>query len=130
MFFVGYIDIDVKGTVKLFYGKVADIPSGWSICDGTNGTPDMQDLVSVGANADDGTEPTCSVEGSAKKTGGVNSHLHTFTDGGHSHNLTEITGLASGGDWGTDTTSTAASGITGEEFNIMSYRALYYIMKL
>ena len=38
------------GTIMPFNGKTSDIPSGWYICDGTNGTPDLRDkfLMSYG----------------------------------------------------------------------------------
>lgn len=33
----------LKGEIKMFNGLVADIPDGWHICDGTEGTPDLTD---------------------------------------------------------------------------------------
>lgn len=38
------------GIIALWGGLVADIPAGWHICDGTNGTPDLRDrfLLSTG----------------------------------------------------------------------------------
>lgn len=32
-----------KGTIIMFNGNSADIPKGWAICDGTNGTPNLID---------------------------------------------------------------------------------------
>lgn len=31
------------GLIGLYSGLVADIPDGWALCDGTNGTPDLTD---------------------------------------------------------------------------------------
>lgn len=31
------------GTILPFIGSLSDIPSGWYLCDGTNGTPDLRD---------------------------------------------------------------------------------------
>ena len=37
------------GTILPYVGDLADIPKGWYLCDGSNGTPDMRDLFIVGA---------------------------------------------------------------------------------
>lgn len=31
----------LKGIICLWYGVAEDLPEGWAICDGTNGTPDL-----------------------------------------------------------------------------------------
>ena len=33
-----------RGLIYLWAGKAKDIPKGWILCDGTNGTPDLGDL--------------------------------------------------------------------------------------
>lgn len=38
--------------VTAFRGAIADIPDGWQLCDGTNGTPDLRNLFIVGAGDD------------------------------------------------------------------------------
>ena len=55
------------GMIMMWSGLISDIPSGWSICDGTNGTPDLQDKFVRGASAEVGT------------SGGCNSHYHVMT---------------------------------------------------
>ena len=37
------------GTILPYIGNLADIPQGWYLCDGSNGTLDMRDLFIVGA---------------------------------------------------------------------------------
>lgn len=37
------------GTILPWYGKLSEIPSGYSLCNGTNGTPDLRDRFLVGA---------------------------------------------------------------------------------
>lgn len=37
--------------VRMYYGDPVNLPSGWHVCDGTNGTPDMRNLVPVGAGS-------------------------------------------------------------------------------
>lgn len=41
------------GSIILWYGTKADVPNGWSVCDGTNGTPDMRGQLPMGAASDD-----------------------------------------------------------------------------
>lgn len=38
-----------KGSIIPWFGKLADIPAGYALCDGTNGTPDLRDRFIVGA---------------------------------------------------------------------------------
>lgn len=40
-----------NGMVIMWYGSLGGIPSGWRLCDGTNGTPDMRDRFIVGAGS-------------------------------------------------------------------------------
>ena len=51
-----------QGGIIMWSGTIASIPAGWSLCDGTNGTPDLTDkfVVSV-ANA--GENPALSTQG-------------------------------------------------------------------
>ena len=39
------------GSIVMWSGAVEDIPSGWALCDGTVGTPDLRDRFVVGAGA-------------------------------------------------------------------------------
>jgi len=42
-------DIVPTGIISLWSGSIATIPSGWLLCDGSNGTPDLRDRFVVGA---------------------------------------------------------------------------------
>ena len=50
------------GGIILWYGAIANIPTGWSLCNGSNGTPDLRDKFIVGAGnsyvAGDNATPT------------------------------------------------------------------------
>lgn len=67
---------DEAGTIKLWYGAEVDIPSGWIICDGENGTPDLQNKFPIGAG------DTYAVE----DTGGEATHRHD-NSGAHQHHV-------------------------------------------
>ena len=45
-------DSTFSGMIMMFNGSVADIPEGWVICDGTNGTPDLTDRFIKAATSD------------------------------------------------------------------------------
>lgn len=59
--------------IGLWLGALASIPSGWSLCDGTAGTPDMRDKFLK----------FCNTSGELGNTGGSNTHTHT--DQAHTH---------------------------------------------
>ncbi|MBA7685416.1 hypothetical protein ES703_93840 [subsurface metagenome] len=89
------------GIIVIWHGPIADIPPGWSLCDGTNGTPDLRDRFIIGAgstyNPDD--------------TGGSLAHNHTFTGDGHFHTMQAGPHIQTG-TGRADTTTTLA--VTGE----------------
>lgn len=84
------------GAILMWSGSVANIPSGWVLCDGANGTPDLRDRFVLGAGS---TYAVGAVGGSADATlvahdhGGVTglqnaNHTHSFTTdavGDHIH---------------------------------------------
>lgn len=49
-----YSSLMPVGSVMIWYGNVADIPEGWQLADGTNGTPDLRGKFVMGlASTDD-----------------------------------------------------------------------------
>lgn len=47
--FSGTTNILPAGVITLWSGAIAAVPSGWYLCDGTNGTPNLRDRFVVGA---------------------------------------------------------------------------------
>ena len=72
------------GGIILWSGSVASIPSGWALCNGSNGTPDLRNRFVVGAGSTYAVDAT---GGSADAI--VVSHTHTatstVTDPSHDH---------------------------------------------
>lgn len=66
------------GMIVLWPGAIADIPAGWALCDGSNGTPDLRNRFVVGAP--EGDDPG--------GVGGAAEHDHVFTGDGHTHFFT------------------------------------------
>ncbi len=76
------------GLIVMWYGAIADIPSGWVLCDGTNNTPDLRDQFIVGARQDDSGVAKTNVKGSLLQTGGEEAHtLTTVEMPAHDHTL-------------------------------------------
>lgn len=50
----GQTSLVPAGVIVMWSGSVASIPSGWYICDGTNGTPNLTGRFVVHADADSG----------------------------------------------------------------------------
>jgi len=55
-----------KGIIVGWSGNTADVPDGWHICEGNNGTPDLRNRFIRGAPANT----------AAGNTGGANQHTH------------------------------------------------------
>lgn len=53
--------------ICLWPGAIADIPAGWALCDGNNGTPDLRDCFVIGAGGAQapGATGTSNVQGNA-----------------------------------------------------------------
>ena len=72
------------GTILMWSGTVANIPTGWQLCDGSNSTPDLRDKFIIGVSADTGSTATTNITGSPTFQGGtkdaiVVDHSHTST---------------------------------------------------
>ena len=133
-----------SGGIIMWSGATNNIPSGWVICDGNNGTPDLTNKFVIGA----GNTYAVNATGGSKDAVVV-SHSHGITEPhsgqGHKHTM-EYTNTDSndgrseesgdGGSSGTHDTSFATTGITinsegvsGTDKNLPPYLALAYIMK-
>jgi hypothetical protein len=146
----------VAGMIMMWSGTIATIPSGWVLCNGSSGTPDLRNRFIIGAHSDDAGAAKTTITGSPTQTGGskdaiVVSHTHTasVTDSGHAHTASVPYSTANrlysgdGGDFfgrgpSTLTTTTVTTGISvsnstegssGTNANLVPYFALAYIMK-
>lgn len=110
----------MPGMIMLWHGSVATIPSGWTLCDGLMGTPDLRNkfVACAGDSYAPGAE------------GGSDSQTHTFTGEGHYHDMSGPPLYQSGVDLQSRCSLTYVTGNTGSSDNRPTFYALCYIMKL
>jgi hypothetical protein len=70
-----------SGVILMWSGTLANIPSGWKLCDGSEGTPDLREKFLMGARA--GQNPGTTGGAVNKTTAG---HVHAQTV--HAHSVT------------------------------------------
>jgi microcystin-dependent protein len=139
------------GMISLWYGSIGSVPSGWYLCDGSNGTPDLRDRFIIGAGTSYAVGATGGSANHTLTTAEMPTHTHNatsvVTDPGHAHTIGYSGALfQSGGSTGaakqigTSSTSTQTTGITvattndtagsSSSFSILNpYYALAYVMK-
>lgn len=82
------------GGVIMWSGSERDIPTGWVLCNGQNGTPDLRDRFIVGAGSSYQAGKTGGSASTKLTEDNLPSHTHAFTDGqaasagAHSHGNT------------------------------------------
>jgi hypothetical protein len=136
------------GGIIMWSGSVATIPSSWRLCNGTNGTPNLQDKFVIGAGSGYAVGASA---GSADAT--LVSHSHTaissVSDPGHAHSYTSSRLAGAVNDSPQDdyirqqaeTTGSSLTGITvgttistegspATNANLPPYYALAFIMRI
>lgn len=95
-----YVDTQVStrlptGIITMWSGAVDAVPTGWALCNGTNGTPDLRDRFVVGAGssyavgATGGSKDAIVVAHShSASTAGAGGHNHYVAAGGAREDLT------------------------------------------
>lgn len=71
------------GGIIMWSGTIATIPTGWALCNGSNGTPDLRNKFIVGAHSDLSGTAKSNVEGvtNFNQTGGNINHSHGGSTG-------------------------------------------------
>lgn len=135
-----------QGLISLWSGAIGNIPAGWALCDGGNGTPNLVDRFIVCAGSAYGVGAT---GGTANAVVVAHTHSATVNDPGHAHLVDRaaffnqgnpLAASQGGNNLGiNNSTSPAATGISvsvnsagqdGTNANLPPYYALAYIMKL
>ncbi len=154
---VSFPDAFTSGMIIMWSGSIATIPTGWLLCNGSSGTPDLRNQFVIGAHSDSSGVAKTTVTGSSTLSGGskdaiVVTHNHTASsssENAHSHTYDQAGGSARAGgsvfdpnaftaNTSTSTSTVAAhnhtitvnnAGSSGTNANLPPYYALAYIMK-
>jgi len=108
------------GGIALWQGSIASIPSGWALCDGTQGTPDLRDRFVQGAGLTHAVDAT----------GGVTQHRHNFTGDSHFHNTTSGTVFSPGGTIASQTSANPTTGLSDLTASPPPFYSLAYIQRI
>lgn len=134
-----------KGGIIMWSGAIDNIPKGWALCNGTNGTPDLTSRFVVSV-------PNASTDPGA--TGGTTTHTHaggSYTAASHTHTYSGTTSAfgwnvrREGDQWDSGSTGThshsysgttsgggggSIAGTSGDGSSLPPYYELAFIMKL
>lgn len=84
------------GVIVMWSGSLFNIPSGWALCNGANGTPDLRNRFIMGAgssynpgNIGGSTSHShaITVAGTSLTVSQIPSHTHSVSDPGHTHGV-------------------------------------------
>ncbi|MBO7612063.1 MAG: hypothetical protein J6T23_07630 [Elusimicrobia bacterium] len=118
-----------KGAIIIWSGSVNDIPAGWVLCDGSNGTPDLTDRFVLGAGHNYAIGARAGEEEHILTIDEMPSHSHEYYTGkGES---TSMSGYVANAEVGQlyQVLSTNSVGKSKPHNNMPPYYALCYIMK-
>jgi len=76
------------GAIIMWSGTIANIPSGWALCNGSSGTPDLRDRFILSVSTSENPGATGGTSSYNLTTAQMPSHTHTFTTnsaGAHTH---------------------------------------------
>lgn len=121
-----------SGVITMWGGSIANIPNGWTLCDGSNGAPDLRDRFVVGAGAAYNAGETGGADSVQLSESEMPSHSHNVTiprGGPGSFDNTRRLGLETA-DGGSETFTASTAGGNQPHENRPPFFALAYIQKL
>lgn len=105
-----------SGTIAMWSGAIGDIPSGWTLCDGTDGAPDLTDSFVKGAGGSESPGDTGGASEVTLSESQIPSHNHgsgSYDADSHSHDFT----YNSRGDATTDGNTANVTSISSSAFS-------------
>lgn len=122
-----------KGIITMWSGATTAVPTGWALCNGTNGTPNLVDRFIVGAGGQYAVGATGGADSVTLTTNQLPSHSHSSgtlsasSAGSHSHGSGTLTTDTTGAhthpylDGGVGITGTGSSLGTGGSYIAQMY---------
>ncbi len=125
-----------KGIIVMWQGTENNVPSGWALCDGSKGTPDLRGRFVLGLNPN--SNPNNLTKNTTGQTGGTEKHKLTVDEmPAHGHPMGgDISSDMSGSRYGGNTNRrrdgqwTGVIGGNQPHENMPPYLVLAYIMRL
>lgn len=106
-----------SGGIIMWSGSIASIPSGWYLCNGSNGTPNLQDRFVIGAGNAYAVNATGGATTATLSNTNLPSHTHTYsgssTTGFMNQNVTHSHGVNDPSHNHTNNMTTPGSGFAG-----------------
>lgn len=118
------------GSIVIWSGVAAGVPSGWAICDGTNGTPDLRGRFVLGGGGTYNPGDTGGSEEVKLDSTQIPSHAHKISAVDGDFTGTGVNVLRMGKASAYTTYYSGAAGSSKAHPNMPPYYALCYIMKL
>lgn len=92
-----------SGVITMWSGTSTNIPEGWLLCNGSNGTPDLRDRFIVGAGNEYSVSDTGGEKTHTLTVDELPSHTHTFTGIAHNHSFSGSVSISAVTSVSTDT---------------------------
>lgn len=120
-----------SGCILIWSGAADAIPTGWQLCDGSNGTPDLRGRFVLGAGTTHTVGSTGGSEEVTLTTEQMPEHTHFFNlNAGASSETSTFMALASCNVRAVESLESGESGGNQPHPNMPPYYALAYIMRL
>ena len=130
----GNINIDTgsvpSGTIVMWNGGPSSVPSGWTLCDGNNGAPDLRNRFVTGAGDEYSVGDTGGEKEHRLTEAELPSHNHDYTDRYYSNDNDGIQGKYSDDSYDIENKTTGSVGNDEAHENRPRFYAIAYIMKL
>jgi len=125
-------DMETPGMIKPFSGELVDIPYGWYLCDGNNGTKDLKGRFIVGYDATDADYDEIGIQTVDLGSKTVILTVSTMPTHSHPYDWSSVGGGNSGGSekakGGFGTSQSTGGG--GAHNNLPPYYVLAFIQKI
>lgn len=110
----------IPGCIMLWYGAIANVPSGWHLCNGNMGTPDLMNNFIMGAG--DTYDPD--------DTGGTAAHRHNEVGPLHDHDIPAGNDISAGANFSSTVETNRVIFNTDYSDGRPPFKALCWIMKI